>query len=200
MKKLTERQEQILQFIRDYTRENEFPPAVRDICRGVGLSSPASVHAQLKNLREMGYLKRHSGKTRGLSITAQGEKFCQLPMIPILGRVAAGAPVLATEDIEGYVPFDDGGSGYEHFALRVRGYSMKNAGILPEDVIVVRRQMVVNNGDIVVALIEDEATVKTYSLKNGHVWLLPENEEFSPIDGSNAMILGKVVATMRYYQ
>lgn len=200
MEKITVKQQQILDFIRNYIQEQGFPPAVRDICKGVGLRSPSSVHGHLQSLQRMGYIERRDGKTRGLNIIAPGSSVKNIPTVPILGRVAAGAPILAAEDIEGYVPYDDGNSGFEHFALRVRGFSMKDAGIMPEDIIVVRRQETASNGDIVVALIEDEATVKKYSKKDGKVWLLPENEEFSPIDGSHAAILGKVVASMRYYR
>lgn len=199
MEKMTAKKQQILDFIRDYIKEQGFPPAVRDICKGVGLKSPSSVHVHLQSLQRMGYLERRDGKTRGLNVIAPQGSVKSIPTVPILGRVAAGTPILAAEDIEGYVPYDDANSGYEHFALRVRGYSMKNAGIMPEDIIVVRKQENAENGDIVVALIEDEATVKTFSKKNGKVWLMPENEEFSPIDGTNAAILGKVVANIRYY-
>ena len=199
MEKISAKQQQILDYIRNYIREQGFPPAVRDICKGVGLRSPSSVHGHLQTLQRLGYIERRDGKTRGLNIIAPGSGVKNVPTVPILGRVAAGAPILAAEDIEGYVPYDDGNSGYEHFALRVRGFSMKNAGILPDDIIVVRRQQTASNGDIVVALLEDEATVKKFSKKNGKILLLPENEDFSPIDGTYAMILGKVVARMRDY-
>ena len=119
--------------------------------------------------------------------------------IPVVGNVAAGSPILAQECIEDYLTFDTQGLSGEHFALRVRGESMLNAGILPDDLVVVHRQQEVHNGDIVVALFEDEATVKTYQLKDGHVWLMPENPDYSPIDGSNAEIIGKVVAVIRRY-
>ncbi|MBR6556064.1 MAG: repressor LexA, partial [Clostridia bacterium] len=115
-----------------------------------------------------------------------------------LGNVAAGAPILAEENIEGYLPMDCGGSG-EHFALHVRGDSMIDAGILDGDLIVVRRQETAENGEIVVALLGDEATCKRLSLKDGEVWLLPENPEYSPIDGSGAAILGRVSAVVRKY-
>ncbi len=200
MRDLTDKQREIFDFISNYIKENGFPPAVRDIGHGVGLTSPASVHMHLQALQKKGYIERSGGMNRGLKILSPEGNVKSYPAIPILGRVAAGEPILATENIEGYVPYDGGSSGYEHFALRVRGLSMKNAGIMPDDVIVVRRQQVVNNGDIVVALLEDEATVKTYMHKGGKVWLMPENEDFSPIDGTHAAILGKVVATMRYYQ
>ena len=119
--------------------------------------------------------------------------------MPIVGNVAAGSPILAQECIEDYLTFDTGGHSGEYFALRVRGESMLNAGILPGDLVVVRRQQTCSNGEIVVAMIEDEATVKRFSLQNGHVWLLPENEAYSPIDGTYAQILGKVAAVVRRY-
>ena len=120
--------------------------------------------------------------------------------MPIVGHVAAGSPILAQECIEDYLTFDTGGHGEEYFALRVRGESMLNAGILPGDLVVVRQQQTACNGEIVVAMIEDEATVKTYCHKpDGHIWLLPENEEYQPIDGSFAQILGKVAAVVRHY-
>jgi repressor LexA len=119
--------------------------------------------------------------------------------VPIIGNVAAGSPILAEECIEDYLAFDTGGRSEEYFALRVRGDSMINAGIFSGDLVVVRRQQVANNGEIVVALLEDEATVKRFSRRNGHVWLLPENEDYSPIDGTYATILGRVAAVIRRY-
>lgn len=119
--------------------------------------------------------------------------------VPILGNVAAGSPILAEECIEDYLAFDTGGRPEEYFALHVRGDSMINAGILSGDLVVVRRQPVANNGEIVVALLEDEATVKRFSRRNGHVWLLPENEDYQPIDGTYASILGRVIAVIRRY-
>ena len=119
--------------------------------------------------------------------------------IPIVGTVAAGTPILAEECIEDYLTFDAGGDSSQYFALRVRGESMLNAGILPDDLVVVRQQQTANNGEIVVALLGDEATVKRYSRRNGQVWLLPENEAYSPIDGHDAQILGKVAAVIRRY-
>lgn len=121
--------------------------------------------------------------------------------VPLLGYVAAGSPILAQENIEEYLTFDTGGLTGEHFALKVRGESMLEAGILPGDVVVVHQQQMVHNGDIVVALFEDEATVKTYRRENGHIWLYPENSspEYQPIDGEGCSILGRVVAVVRRY-
>ena len=119
--------------------------------------------------------------------------------IPILGDVAAGTPILAQECIDDYLTFDCGGTEEEFFALRVRGESMLNAGILPDDLVVVRRQPSAVNGEIVVALLGDEATVKSLSKKNGEIWLLPENDDYQPIDGTNAQVLGRVTAVVRQY-
>ena len=119
--------------------------------------------------------------------------------VPVLGDVAAGTPILAQECIDDYIPFDTQGRDGEFFALRVRGESMLNAGILPGDLVVVHQQKTAQNGEIVVALLEDEATVKRLSRRNGQVWLLPENEAYSPIDGRHASILGKVAAVVRTY-
>ncbi len=197
MKPLSARQEQILKFIKDYTHETGFPPSVREICEGVGLSSPASVHAQLNTLQKRGYLNRAGSKTR--SVTLPGETTAGTKNVPILGRVAAGIPILATEDVEGYVPFDAARSQKELFALRVKGDSMINAGILPGDVIIVEQQETAVNGEIVVALIEDEATVKRLNRSGKSVLLMPENPTYEPIDGKNAKILGRVLASVRYY-
>ena len=197
MKPLSARQQQILAFIKDYTRETGFPPSVREICEGVGLSSPASVHAQLNTLQKKGYLNRAGSKTR--SVTLPGEGTSAMRNVPILGRVAAGIPILATEDVEGYVPFDAGKSQKELFALRVKGDSMINAGILPNDVIIVEQQETATNGEIVVALIEDEATVKRLNRTANSVLLMPENPAYDPIDGRDAKILGRVLASVRYY-
>lgn len=197
--KLTARQEQILQFIKNYVQEEGYPPAVRDICEGVGLSSPASVHAQLANLEKLGYLTRASAKTRSITLADDTDEPA-FRQVPILGRVAAGIPILATEDVEGYIPFDTTRSQKDLFALRVKGDSMINAGILPDDVIVVEQQETAEHGEIVVALLEDEATVKRLSRTGSQVWLLPENPNYAPIDGSNAQILGRVLASMRYYK
>lgn len=199
MEQINEKQQKILDFIKSYIKEQGFPPSVRDICQGVGLRSPSSVHGHLKALQRAGYLDRKDGKTRSLNLTAPGENTQNICHIPILGHVAAGTPILAEENIEGYVPFDNVRSGYEYFALQVKGDSMINAGIFPADIVIVRKQNTGINGEIVVALLDDEATVKRYSFQDGTLWLLPENPNYNPIDGTNALILGKVVANIRYY-
>lgn len=196
MAELSTMQKRIYEYIAACIRDQGYPPSVREIGEAVGLKSPSTVHFHLKHLAEAGVIEKGTGKGRAITLTAP-----PVPedRVPIVGNVAAGSPILAEECIEDYLTFDTGGRGGEYFALRVRGESMLNAGILPGDLVVVQRQQTARNGEIVVAMIEDEATVKTYSRKNGHVWLLPENDAYSPIDGTYAEILGRVAAVVRRY-
>lgn len=196
MKELSKMQKKIYEYLVATIRSQGYPPSVREIGEAVGLKSPSTVHFHLKNLEEAGVIEKGAGKGRALALT---EHPLSEDRVPILGHVAAGAPILAQESIEEYLTFDTGGRADEYFALRVRGESMLNAGILSGDLVVVRRQPNANLGEIVVAMIEDEATVKRFSRQNGKIWLLPENEAFSPIDGTHAQILGKVVAVVRRY-
>ena len=198
MTNLTPKQQQIYQFIRASTQANGYPPTLREIGQQVGVRSPSTVKYHLDNLRTLGLLHWDGGKTR--SITLPKDEMVPGPdQVPVLGNVAAGAPILAEQCIEEYIPYPTGGHPEEFFALRVRGESMLNAGILPGDLVVVRQQQTCNQGEIVVAMIDDEATVKRFSRKNGHIWLLPENDDYEPIDGTYAQILGKVVAVVRQY-
>ena len=196
MAELSKMQQQIYDFLVSYIRSRGYPPSVREIGEAVGLKSPSTVHFHLKHLEEAGVIEKGAGKGRAITLTAP-----PLPedKVPIVGNVAAGSPILAQECIEDYLTFDTGGRSGEFFALRVRGESMLGAGILPGDLVVVRRQETANSGEIVVAMIEDEATVKRLSRKNGRTWLLPENDAYSPIDGTYAQILGKVAAVIRRY-
>ena len=189
-------QQKIYDYIVFCIRQQGYPPSVREIGEAVGLRSPSTVHFHLKNLEDAGLIEKGAGKGRAITLREQ-----PLPenQVPIVGNVAAGSPILAQECIEEYLTFDTGGRDGEFFALRVRGESMLNAGILPGDLVVVRRQQTAQNGEIVVAMIEDEATVKRLSRQNGQIWLLPENEAYDPIDGTNAQILGKVAAVVRRY-
>ena len=199
MSKLTEKQQQIYDFILDFTQEHGYPPSVREIAEAMDLRSPSTVHFHLKGLRAAGLISQAEGKTRAITVTDGAHN--RRDQVPLLGSVAAGSPILAEECIEDYLTFDTGGKVGEHFALRVRGESMLEAGILPGDVVVVHQQQQVRNGDIVVALFEDEATVKTFRRENGHIWLYPENSspEYQPIDGEGCRILGRVVAVVRRY-
>ena len=196
MAELSHMQQKIYDYIAACIREQGYPPSVREIGEAVGLKSPSTVHFHLKHLEEAGVIEKGAGKGRAIALTAP-----EIPedRVPIVGNVAAGSPILAEECIEDYLTFDTGGRSGEYFALRVRGESMLNAGILPGDLVIVHRQATCSNGEIVVAMIEDEATVKRFSRQNGHVWLLPENEAYSPIDGTYAQILGKVAAVVRRY-
>ena len=196
MAKLSTMQQKIYDYIALCIREQGYPPSVREIGEAVGLKSPSTVHFHLKHLEEAGVIAKGAGKGRAITLIEQSVPENQ---VPIVGNVAAGSPILAQECIEDYLTFDTGGRSDDFFALRVRGESMLNAGILPGDLVVVRRQSTANHGEIVVAMIGDEATVKTYSNQNGHVWLLPQNDAYSPIDGTYATILGKVVAVVRRY-
>ena len=215
MSKRAEMQQRIYQFILAYIAEHGYAPSVRDICDAVGLKSPSTVHFHLKNLAELGYIEKGAFKGRAIvpldraAVTKPEEKSAEptvlavpeLPakQVPIVGNVAAGSPILAQECIEDYLTFDTGGRDGEYFALRVRGESMLGLGILPGDLVVVHQQETARNGEIVVALLEDEATVKTFSRKDGRIWLLPANPDYQPIDGTNCSIMGKVVAVVRQY-
>ena len=169
MAELTSMQQRIYEYIASCIREQGYPPSVREIGEAVGLKSPSTVHFHLKHLEEAGVIEKGAGKGRAITLTVP-----TVPedKVPIVGNVAAGSPILAEECIEDYLTFDTGGHGDEYFALRVRGESMLNAGILPGDLVVGRRQQTCSNGEIVVAMIEDEATVKRLSKQNGHIWLL----------------------------
>ena len=202
---LSAMQQKIYDYIAACIQNQGYPPSVREIGEAVGLRSPSTVHFHLKKLADAGVIEIGAGKGRAITLTHPATPAMpEVPdtpagRVPIVGNVAAGSPILAQECIEDYLTFDAGHPSDVHFALRVRGESMLNAGILPGDLVVVRQQQTCNQGEIVVAMIDDEATVKRFSRKNGHVWLLPENDAYSPIDGTYAQILGKVVAVVRQY-
>ena len=204
MKTLSPKQQQIYDYIVSFSGLHGYPPSVREIGEYVGLKSPSTVHFRLKGLEAAGLITKAEGKTRAITISGPhpgapepaGEEPDQ---VPVVGSVAAGAPILAQECIEDYLTFDTGGLTGEHFALRVRGESMRYAGILPGDLVVVHQQQDARSGEIVVALFEDEATVKTLRRRDGHTWLMPENPDYEPIDGDGCTILGKVVAVVRRY-
>ncbi len=200
LKELTPKQRRIYDYILSYTNEYGYPPSVREIASAVGLKSPSTVHFHLKALEEAGAIVRGSGKTRAITpMDQEGKQPEQRDRVPLVGNVAAGMPILAEECIEDYVPFDTGGVSGEHFALKIRGESMIKAGIMPDDLVVVHQQSTADNGEIVIALIGDEATCKRLDRREGRIWLLPENDSYSPIDGMEATILGKVVGLIRKY-
>jgi len=192
MARTTNKAELILAFVNDFTRENGFAPSVREIGQAVGLSSTASVSYHLHQMQEKGLLLAPAGKGRKRAVVTA----LRPGQIPVVGVVTAGMPILAVENQEGTMAWEGDPSC---FALRVRGDSMINAGILDGDKVVVRPQASADDGQIVVARIGDEATVKRLSRKNGQVWLLPENDAYEPIDGSEAELVGLVKAVVREY-
>lgn len=192
MARTSTKQQEILDFLRQFIGRSGYAPSVREICAAVGLKSTASVHYHLEELKRQGLIDMDGGKNRTISLPGEAEP----GRIPVLGTVTAGLPILAVENIEGYLPWDGDPSC---FALRVRGLSMVGAGILDGDKVVVRPQNTAVNGDIVVALLGDEATVKRFHRDGSGVWLLPENPDFDPIDGREATILGRVKAVIREY-
>src|SRR3954449_4281807 len=204
--KLTNRQQQIFEFIKKHTSEKGYPPTVRDIGQAIGLTSSSTVHAHLANLERLGLLRRDPTKPRAMEVMAEKAKRAMVPPsgLPLVGRVAAGTPILAEENIEEYVevsPLAGGDAG--DFVLEVRGDSMKNAGILDGDTVVVRKQYSANDGDIVVAMVgeqdeaEAEATVKRYFRERDHIRLEPENEDFEPIRSPDVKIAGRVIGVFR---
>ena len=195
MGRKSDMQARIYETIVRMIQEQGYAPSVREIGEAVGLKSPSTVHFHLKKLEEAGLIEKGACKGRAIAVSGP----LQEDRVPVVGHVAAGAPILAQECIEDYITFDTHGRAGEFFALRVRGYSMKNAGILPGDLVVVRSQPTASSGEIVVALLGEEATVKRLKLDKSQVWLMPENEEFEPIDGGEAQILGKVTAVIRQY-
>lgn len=193
-----EKQALILKYVTERLCEGGYPPSIREIGAAVGLSSPSTVHAYLHALVDAGKLRMDPDKKRSLSLP-EGAVPGSVS-VPVLGRVTAGQPVLAVEEIEGYVPVTrDRARGRELFALRVDGLSMKNAGILDGDIVICEKRPDAENGEIVVALIGDEATVKRFFQEDGRFRLQPENEDFSPIYADELLILGRVIALVRNY-
>jgi repressor LexA len=199
---LTKRQQEIFDFIKRYSAKYGYPPTVRDIGKAVGLASSSTVHAHLANLEKAGLLRRDPSKPRALELldkAADAVKSVVSPGgLPLIGSVAAGQPILAEENIEDYVQVPDVAGGDEgEYVLRVRGESMKNAGILPGDFVVVRPQDTAGDGEIVVALVGEEATVKRFFRESDHVRLQPENETMDPIRSREVRVLGRVVGVFR---
>jgi repressor LexA len=198
---LTKRQQEIFDFIKRYSAKYGYPPTVRDIGKAVGLASSSTVHAHLSNLEKIGLLRRDPTKPRAIELldrAAAGVRSFVRPGLPLVGQVAAGQPVFAEENIEDYVqtPSFAGGDDGEYL-LRVRGDSMRNVGIMEGDLVVVRQQDVAEDGDIVVALVGEEATVKRFFQEKDHVRLQPENDSMEPIRVQEVRVLGKVVGLMR---
>jgi repressor LexA len=217
---LTPRQQRILTYLKESMEARGYPPSMREIGEAVGLTSSSSVAHQLKVLEEKGYVRRDPNRPRALEVflpevlaarrsisaaeessydeTGVGDAMPPATYVPMLGRIAAGGPILAEENLTEVFPLprDLVGSG-ELFMLEVSGESMIDAAICDGDYVVVRREQTASNGEIVAAMIDGEATVKTFQRKDGQVWLLPHNDAFEPIDGTHATILGKVTAVLR---
>lgn len=198
--RLTDRQRQIFSYIKDETRKRGYPPSVREIGEAVGLSSSSTVHGHLARLEEKGMIRRDPSKPRAIEILDWVHNEPRRPMVnvPLLGRVTAGQPILAVENIEEYFPLPQDLVGEaELFMLEVRGDSMIEAGILEDDYVVVRRQSTARNGEIVVAMIDEEATVKRFFREADHIRLQPENRRLEPIRVRDCQVLGKVIALFR---
>ena len=195
---LTKRQQEIFDFIKTYSSDHGYPPTVRDIGKAIGLTSSSTVHAHLSNLEKQGVLRRDPTKPRAMEILDKAKKAVVPAGLPLVGRVAAGQPILADENIEDYVevPQIAGGDDGE-YVLKVQGDSMKNVGILEGDYVVVHTTETAENGEIVVALLEDEATVKRFYKEADHVRLQPENEALEPIRTRDVQVLGRVVGVFR---
>ncbi len=211
-KGLTPRQRRVLEVIRDWVERFGYPPSVREIGDAVGLTSTSSVHHQLRTLERKGYLRRDPNRTRAVDVrppedataavddaaTGSGDLRPAPAYVPLLGNIAAGGPILAEQAVESVFPLprEIVGEG-ELFLLNVRGDSMIEAAITDGDWVVVRQQPVAENGEIVAAMIDGEATVKTFKRKDGHNWLMPANPAYDPIPGDDATVLGRVVAVLR---
>ncbi|GAB3173249.1 SOS-response transcriptional repressor LexA [Micromonospora palomenae] len=204
---LTARQRRILEFIRSWVERQGYPPSVREIGEAVGLVSPSSVAYQLKELEKKGFLRRDPNRPRAVDVRAPSDAVddelsrSQRPTpayVPMLGRIAAGGPILAEQAVEDIFPLPRElvGEG-EVFMLQVKGDSMLDAAICDGDWVVVRQQPTADSGEIVAAMLDGEATVKTYRRRDGHVWLMPQNPAFDPIPGDDATIMGRVVAVLR---
>lgn len=200
--KITEKQSQILEYIKSEILNRGYPPSVRDICQAVNLKSTSSVHSHLETLEKNGYIRRDPTKPRTIEIIDDNFNLVRREVVnvPMVGTVAAGQPILAIENIDNYFPIP---SEYmpneETFMLKVKGESMINAGILDGDNILVKRQNTAKNGDMVVALVEDSATVKTFYKENGHIRLQPENDYMDPIILPDVEIIGKVFGVFRFF-
>ncbi len=196
MKPLSKSQKKIYDYLVECS-QNGRVPSVRELCDVTGLKSTSTVHFHLNNLEKMGLIEREHGVNRCIKVVGRGERSAN---VPVLGNVAAGMPILAVEEIEGYVPVPEKiRRGRELFALKIKGDSMIDVGIFDGDVIIVNSTPSANNGDIVVALVDDSATVKRFFKENGHFRLQPENENYEPIIVDEVNILGTVIALFRNY-
>lgn len=201
--KISDKQREILEYIKKEILNKGYPPTVRDICEAVHLKSTSSVHSHLETLEKNGYIRRDPTKPRAIEIVDDNFNLTRREMVnvPMIGQVAAGQPMLAVENIDAYFPIPtEYMPNAESFMLKVKGESMVNAGILDGDNIIVERCSTAKNGDMVVALVDDSATVKTFYKEDGHIRLQPENDAMEPIIVSNCKILGKVFGVFRLFE
>ena len=200
MSELKDKQLLIYEFLKDFTSQKGYPPTVREICKAVGLKSTSSVHGHLKQLEKEGLIKRDPTKPRALEIVDSVVKK-EMINVPIIGRVTAGLPILANENIEDSfpLPLDYVKHNNDLFMLKISGSSMIKAGILDGDLAIIEKTQTASNGDKIVALIENEATLKTFYRENNHIRLQPENDEMEPIIVDNCSILGKLIGIYRTY-
>ena len=196
MEKLKIKEQKVLDYVKNFKMENGFAPSVRDICRDLNYKSTSTVHMYLNRLERFGYITKEDGKSRAITLNTDAPKVCA---VPVIGTVAAGQPILAEQNFEGYVGYVGSRGDAELFALKVKGESMIEAGILDGDLVIAEKTCYAENGEIVVALVEDEATVKTFFREDGHYRLQPENETMAPIIVNEVDILGRVVAIQRSY-
>ena len=201
--KISKKQQEILEYIKNQILQRGFPPAVREICEAVNLKSTSSVHSHLETLEKNGYIRRDPTKPRAIEILDDTFNLTRREMVnvPIIGQVAAGQPILAEENIEDYFPFPaERMPNKQTFLLKVKGESMINAGIFDGDYVLVEQDATASNGDMVVALVEDSATVKTFYKEEGVFRLQPENDFMDPIIVKEVSILGKVIGVMRFFK
>ena len=192
---LNKKRKLIYEYLCDCIQNRGYPPSVREIAEAVDLKSTSTVHAHLNALEKMGYITRDSGRKRAIVLNNTEDAPSG---IPILGTVAAGEPILAVQDALGYIPYETA-DNEEYFALKIKGLSMVKAGILDGDMVIVHRQPAAQSGEIVIAMIDDEATCKRLKYNGENIWLLPENDDYEPIPGDDCVILGKVTAVIRTY-
>lgn len=200
---LTERERAIFEYIKKTIRSEGYAPSVRDICTALNMKSTSTVHTYLAKLEEKGLIQKDAGKSRALRVDSTTSSDTSTMRVPILGKVAAGMPILAVENFDGYIDFPRPSSrlsSNDVFALKVQGESMIEVGIMDGDLIVVEKCNIASDGDIIVALVEDEATVKTFYREDNRFRLQPENSSMKPIYVDELIVLGKVVASMRFYR
>ena len=201
MEDLTRRQFEVLEYLKSYIDDNGYAPCVRDICLALNLKSTSTAHAHLTKLERKGYISRDPAKPRTIMICGENRHKERMVAVPVLGRVSAGLPITAVENIEEYISLPYSLLGSEDvFMLNVSGDSMMGAGICDRDKIIAQKQEYAQNGDIIVALLEDEATVKRFFVEEGRVRLQPENENYQPIYAQSIDILGKVIGVLRMFR